>query len=132
MQFCAKYRFMKKYLIGLSIFSVLLSCKVGKSDSDEISVVEFTEDSAAYDEYIDESYDDFEGDLVGLEDEVTVRGIYNPSRTLITDLIHTKLEINFNWEKSQLNGKATITAKNRKNVKLQEAPRLHPIRDFTS
>ena len=29
----------------------------------------------------------------------------------MTDLVHTKLEVSFNWEESQLNGKATITAK---------------------
>lgn len=36
---------------------------------------------------------------------------YNPSETILTDLIHTKLQVNFNWEKSQLNGIATITCK---------------------
>ena len=40
-----------------------------------------------------------------------VRSIYNPSRTLAADLIHTRLEVSFDWEKSRLNGKATITAK---------------------
>ena len=29
----------------------------------------------------------------------------------MTDLVHTKLEVSFNWNESQLNGKATITAK---------------------
>ncbi len=36
---------------------------------------------------------------------------YNASATRVNDLIHTKLEINFNWEKSQLNGKATLDLK---------------------
>ena len=40
-----------------------------------------------------------------------VREIYNPANTILTDLVHTKLEVSFNWEESQLNGKATITAK---------------------
>lgn len=44
-------------------------------------------------------------------DNPKVREIYNPSNTILTDLIHTKLEVSFNWEESQLNGKATITAK---------------------
>ena len=43
--------------------------------------------------------------------EPKVREIYNPSNTILTDLIHTKLQVSFNWEKSQLNGIATITAK---------------------
>lgn len=36
---------------------------------------------------------------------------YNESATRLTDIIHTKLEVNFNFEKKQLNGKATIDAK---------------------
>ena len=72
MQFCAKYRFMKKYLIVLSIFSVLLSCKIGKSDSDEISVVEI-EDSMAYDDfYGDEPYDISGDEEMFLEDELVI------------------------------------------------------------
>jgi aminopeptidase N len=35
---------------------------------------------------------------------------YNPSATILTDLVHTKLEVSFDWMKSQLNGVATITA----------------------
>lgn len=36
---------------------------------------------------------------------------YNPSHTRINDLIHTKLEVGFNWEKEQVLGKATLTLK---------------------
>ena len=36
---------------------------------------------------------------------------YKASRTLLTDLIHTKLEVNFDWQKAWMYGKATITAK---------------------
>ena len=43
--------------------------------------------------------------------EYTVRDIYNSSRTLLTDLIHTKLEVSFDWNKSYLMGKETLTAK---------------------
>src|ERR1017187_9691126 len=35
--------------------------------------------------------------------------VYHPSETKINDLVHTKLEVKFDWEKQQLNGKATIT-----------------------
>ncbi len=34
---------------------------------------------------------------------------YNPSRTLINDLIHTKLEVSFDWDSSFLYGKANLT-----------------------
>jgi aminopeptidase N len=43
--------------------------------------------------------------------EKNVRKVYNASETVLTDIIHTKLEVNFNWEKAQMNGTATITAK---------------------
>ncbi|HIP31906.1 MAG TPA: hypothetical protein EYG86_04005 [Crocinitomicaceae bacterium] len=39
------------------------------------------------------------------------RAKYNETETVLTDLIHTKLEVNFDWENSRMNGVATITAK---------------------
>ncbi len=39
------------------------------------------------------------------------RPVYRESETVLTDLIHTKLEVNFDWTKSRMNGIATITAK---------------------
>lgn len=36
---------------------------------------------------------------------------YNPSHTLEHDLLHTKLELSFDWEKKRANGKATLTLK---------------------
>lgn len=39
------------------------------------------------------------------------RPIYRATESILTDLIHTKLEVNFDWAKSRMNGVATITAK---------------------
>jgi len=39
------------------------------------------------------------------------RPVYRETETVLTDLIHTKLEVNFNWSNSTMNGIATITAK---------------------
>ena len=36
---------------------------------------------------------------------------YSPSRNLKHDLLHTKLEVSFDWQKQTLNGKATLTLK---------------------
>lgn len=36
---------------------------------------------------------------------------YNPSHTRINDLLHTKLDLRFNWEKEQVIGKATLRFK---------------------
>ncbi len=39
------------------------------------------------------------------------RDVYREAETILTDLIHTKLEVNFDWPKSRMNGIAFITAK---------------------
>ena len=39
------------------------------------------------------------------------RTVYRESRTILTDIIHTKLEVNFDWANSKMNGVAFITAK---------------------
>ena len=39
------------------------------------------------------------------------RPIYNESNTKKFDLIHTKLDVRFNWEKAHLYGKAELTLK---------------------
>lgn len=104
---------MKKILFALLCVLVLISCKSDKPITEELSPkVEYAGDiNYEGEEYLgdlEEYYGD-EGDYYG--EEPKVRGIYNPSRTLLTDLIHTKLEVNFDWKKSRMNGKATISAK---------------------
>jgi aminopeptidase N len=39
------------------------------------------------------------------------KGPYQPSKTLKNDLLHTKLEVSFDWEKQYLNGTATLVFK---------------------
>lgn len=39
--------------------------------------------------------------------EPKIQTVYNPSATVTNDLIHTKLEVSFNWLNRQLLGKAT-------------------------
>ena len=86
---------------------ILFACKtagIPDSNNDEISGS-------------DESMAEYDGDWINQQDwneeddSPKVREIYNPSNTILTDLVHTKLEVSFNWSESQLNGKATITAK---------------------
>lgn len=43
--------------------------------------------------------------------ETEENAVYRAAETIYTDLIHTKLEVNFDWTKSRMNGKAFITAK---------------------
>jgi aminopeptidase N len=88
---------------------ILVACNSSKK-LDKISEEfdTYAEDVPTVEEVYEEDYFDEEGSF---EEEIKVRGIYNASRTLFCDLIHTKLEVNFNWEKARMNGKATITAK---------------------
>ena len=103
---------MTKYLLITLILCALVACKTSEAIevNDEFSQEEISEitDSMYMDDefYMDEGYDDFLD-----EEETGVRGIYKPSRTLLTDLIHTKLEVRFNWAQSRMNGRATISAK---------------------
>lgn len=41
----------------------------------------------------------------------TERPVYWAAETIFTDLIHTKLEVSFDWNKAQMTGKETLTAK---------------------
>jgi|694.fasta_scaffold39005_3 aminopeptidase N len=100
---------MTKYLLITLILCALVACKTSEAVevNDEFSEEEISDSMYMDDEfYMDEGYDDFLD-----EEETGVRGIYKPSRTLLTDLIHTKLEVRFNWAQSRMNGRATISAK---------------------
>lgn len=83
---------MKKIYILFGII-LLSSCKLPKEDKkNDVEV-----------------YDDIE---VNYEEEtIDKRAHYNPSRTILTDLVHTKLEVNFDWNKSRMNGVETLTVK---------------------
>src|SRR5687768_3247049 len=39
------------------------------------------------------------------------RPVYRASTKRASDVIHTRLDVSFDWEKSQMNGKAQITAR---------------------
>ena len=43
--------------------------------------------------------------------EVPKKKVYRAANTIANDIIHTKLDVSFDWENSRLNGVATITAK---------------------
>jgi aminopeptidase N len=97
---------MTKYLLITLILCALVACKT--SEAVEVND-EFSEEEISDSMYMDDEfpiYEDF-----AEEEETGLRGIYKPSRTLLTDLIHTKLEVRFNWAQSRMNGRATISAK---------------------
>ncbi len=84
---------MKHVLIILSLF-VLVGCGTKEKDNNNV-VVETTSVEVP-----------FEQEILPTE-----RPVYRASETILTNLIHTKLEVNFIWEESKMNGIATITAK---------------------
>ena len=90
-------------VIGLVILS---SCGTNKKKDSEItfSEAEIANENAGADEY---NFDD------GSYEETveTERAVYQAAETIFTDLIHTKLEVSFDWAKSWMFGKATISAK---------------------
>lgn len=91
-----------KKLLWLFIVGFLFACGTSKETSKEVDIVVDETSEAAEEEpliIIDDNYITPE------------RPIYRATETLLTDLVHTKLEVDFIWEKSQMNGIATITAK---------------------
>ncbi len=87
---------MSKHLFSYVTLSItyclfLVSCGVSKSEEKQAPVAGTIQ---------------LEGDV---EEEIIIP--YKASRTLLTDLIHTKLEVSFDWQKAWMFGKATITAK---------------------
>jgi aminopeptidase N len=45
------------------------------------------------------------------KNQALYKGAYQPSKTLKNDLLHTKLEVSFDWNKQYLNGTATLSFK---------------------
>jgi aminopeptidase N len=103
---------MNKYYFFLLMLVVGSSCaNNSKINEEALSLAETLEDFDNSE--IDTSliFEDWSEEDWNLDPYVATRDIYNPSRTLFTDLVHTKLEVKFNWEQSRMNGRATITAK---------------------
>ncbi|MBL4862092.1 MAG: HEAT repeat domain-containing protein [Crocinitomicaceae bacterium] len=89
-----------KKLVVLAALLIVAACGVKKADQ-EISIVE---EGTAEETVATPIFED-------IEELITARPVYRASETIRTDLIHTKLEVNFDWKQSRMNGVATITAK---------------------
>jgi len=108
---------MKSFLIVLCLLSLLTSCGVSQSESASLNENEFelavgvdSDDEEVYGYDSTDIAIDFPG--LAMDDyETYEEPPYNPSRKKYLDLIHTKIEASFNWEKSQMNGLASITLK---------------------
>ena len=91
----------KNFLSAIFLSSLLLTLNSGcgifhhKEDEDYAYSDDYSDGNNYYDE----------------ESVSTPAGAYQPSHTITTDIISTKLEVSFDWEKQRLAGKATITFK---------------------
>lgn len=93
--FCLLLAFV--FLSGCSIKQRISASGENAADSSDL-----------YDPYAFESPDSLSYELP--ENAITVTPeIYRSSYTIINDLVHTKLEVRFDWEKTYLYGKAWIT-----------------------
>ncbi|OFZ58633.1 MAG: hypothetical protein A3D92_15605 [Bacteroidetes bacterium RIFCSPHIGHO2_02_FULL_44_7] len=87
-----------KQLIVLGMLLILAACGT-KEDHNGPEVVQ----------EMNEPYGD---EMIDLGDDIPEqRSVYRESETVLTDLVHTKLEVNFDWEKSRMNGVETLTAR---------------------
>lgn len=94
---------MKKRALRLLILAGILflvqACKTGKNDKD---VVISDSDVVISDHYFDAPETDT---------KEPARERYNPSAPRVNDILHTKLEVSFDYKKTRMNGKATIDVK---------------------
>ena len=98
-----------KYINLIFILWLFVGCNNQKEVANNFS--ETSVDNSA--EAVSAAEEEFEGEepYDGPIDIEDLDPIYNSSRTLKNDIIHTKLEVNFDWSNSTMNGIATITAK---------------------
>ncbi len=100
---------MKK--IALLLVLAVAACRPIKTEPD-ILVDEATDGYYDTEGYDYTPYEGSEGDY-GYDYSMTedVPKVYHGSEPILTDLINTKLEVSFDWTKSQMKGKETLTAK---------------------
>lgn len=89
---------MRKYIFLLPTI-VLFSCGVKSPQSPPPPP---TDNSSSIDVLKDEPVE---------KETPTKREKYNAAETVLTDLVHTKLEVSFDWKNSQMKGIETLTAK---------------------
>ena len=100
---------MLKYAYFVSTFLLITACHQSKESVQDLESWSAPEMEV---EMAEGDFTEAEWEEMMMEEENPyVRGIYNPSRTLQTDLVHTRLEVSFDWEHARLNGKETLTAK---------------------
>ncbi|WP_107037389.1 M1 family metallopeptidase [Brumimicrobium mesophilum] len=96
---------MKRIFTVIVSIGLLCSCGTSKGNSSQKTVTDESGSVSVNEGGIKENAPI----SVNSSEEVIERPHYNPSATILTGLKHTKLEVDFMWDKSQMNGKATLT-----------------------
>src|SRR5690606_28201833 len=96
---------MKRIFTVIVSIGLLCSCGTSKGNSSQKTVTDESGSVSVNEGGIKENAPISENS----SEEVIERPHYNPSATILTGLKHTKLEVDFMWDKSQMNGKATLT-----------------------
>jgi aminopeptidase N len=110
---------MNKLFFGLLAFACWTSCNTPRQTATTIPVRTDTAAVAAAEDRdvdsLDINSEMNEADYVLNDADSSVMDAtlprYNPSHTRVNDLLHTKLDLRFNWEKEQVIGKATLRFK---------------------
>jgi len=99
---------MKKISLFVVLVAAIVACKPIKTEPDILV------DDGTYiegDSYSDGGYYDYPDYEDQYVPDEPISAVYHASETILTDLINTKLEVSFDWSKSQMTGKETLTAK---------------------
>lgn len=100
---------MLKYAYFVSTFLLITACHQSKESVQEF---EYPGTGEVVEDLTEAEFNEADfGEQMWEDEHPFVRGIYNGSRTLQTDLVHTRLEVSFDWEHARLNGKEILTAK---------------------
>src|SRR5690554_1524078 len=86
---------MRKLFISILTMSLLYGCGTSKNSNTTVNENNLPNVEVAVEEEV--------------KAVIAERPVYHASTTVVTDLIHTKLEVSFDWPNSQMKGKATLT-----------------------
>lgn len=98
---------MKKFLFLLLAFTAVWSCAPKKYSAIQLPETEYVD----LDTLTVTAPSDYDEETPAIADEDITLPPYNPSHKRDNDLLHTKLDIRFDWKKEQVIGKATLTLK---------------------
>jgi aminopeptidase N len=103
---------MKQLLFSAILLASMSACKPGKKTQTTTNQSTVSNDkSVTTATSVPEIHIDMDTITVSSKTATAEQEVYRASNTITNDLIHTKLEVSFDWTKSYMYGKATINLK---------------------